>query len=227
MIQQQRGYWGLAFVLISSSLLAVMAYLSSDTMQHRQKSGKKFGQIARALQQYHERFDAFPPAYVSGPDGLPWHSWRVLILPYLGQNEVYEKYRFDEPWNSEANLRIANEERNPFSIPVENMIHSRAQYIAVVGEQTMWLNTESIRKSNIQNPLNEVVQLAESYNSDILWTEPRDINFGDAKKWPADVRLPGISGQVGPPYFAFADGSVDVLYLRNMKKPFEKYLLVK
>src|SRR5687768_410242 len=42
----------------------------------------------------------FPPAYLPGPDGRPWHSWRVLILAYHGEgDDLYRQYSFDEPWD--------------------------------------------------------------------------------------------------------------------------------
>lgn len=34
--------------------------------------------IGLALNAYHDRYKSFPPAYVVGADGNPWHSWRVL-----------------------------------------------------------------------------------------------------------------------------------------------------
>ena len=34
---------------------------------------------------YHRAYGNFPPAYSKSPDGKPLLSWRVLILPYLGQ----------------------------------------------------------------------------------------------------------------------------------------------
>ena len=47
---------------------------------------------------------------MNGPDGTPWHSWRVLILknaPYP-YSELYKVYRFDEPWNGPNNVRLSN-----------------------------------------------------------------------------------------------------------------------
>jgi hypothetical protein len=57
-------------------------------------------QIGLALQNYHDQHGSFPPAYTLGPDNKPWHSWRVLILPQLGEQKLYQEYRFDEPWDS-------------------------------------------------------------------------------------------------------------------------------
>ena len=36
------------------------------------------------------------------------HSWRVLLLPYLDQLELYNAYRFDEPWDGPNNRLLAD-----------------------------------------------------------------------------------------------------------------------
>ncbi|MGY8768159.1 MAG: DUF1559 family PulG-like putative transporter [Pirellulales bacterium] len=63
-------------------------------------------QIVFACHIYYETYQQFPPAYLANETGKPVHSWRVLILPYLGEEELYRQYRFDEPWDSEANVRV-------------------------------------------------------------------------------------------------------------------------
>ena len=31
------------------------------------------------------------------------HSWRVEVLPFVEEAALYQKYHFDEPWDSKAN----------------------------------------------------------------------------------------------------------------------------
>ncbi len=40
--------------------------------------------ILAAMQAYHQKHGHLPPAYSQDQDGQPLHSWRVLLLPYLG-----------------------------------------------------------------------------------------------------------------------------------------------
>ena len=63
-------------------------------------------QIAVALHSYHDTYHSFPPAYTVDEDGYPLHSWRVLLLPFLEENDLYKKIRLDEPWNSEHNRQF-------------------------------------------------------------------------------------------------------------------------
>jgi Protein of unknown function (DUF1559) len=59
-----------------------------------------------AVANYHETYGCFPPAYLANRDGKPMHSWRVLILPFLAQQELYRAYNFDEPWNGPNNRNL-------------------------------------------------------------------------------------------------------------------------
>ena len=52
--------------------------------------------VMLALHNYHDEYRSFPPAFVVGPDGKRWHSWRSLILKDIDP-ELAGKYRFDEP----------------------------------------------------------------------------------------------------------------------------------
>src|SRR5580765_5120811 len=74
--------------------------------QHVKDSKAQLKQIGFSLHAYHERYDSFPPAYVNGPDGTRWHSWRVLFLPFLGQSDLFNQYNFDEPWNGPHNQAL-------------------------------------------------------------------------------------------------------------------------
>ena len=101
----------------------------------RSQSLENLKQIGLALHNYHDTYQVFPPAIVLGPDGQPWHSWRVLLLPFLGQQPLYEAYRFDEPWNGPHNSKLLAQMPKVYSDPVhgENKEYF-THYAAAVGE---------------------------------------------------------------------------------------------
>ena len=87
--------------------------------------------IARAM---HECMGGLPPAVLVGPDGKPWHSWRVLLLPYLGHRDVFELYDFSQPWDSEKNLRLLDMMPSVFHDPIYGDKPGRfTHYAALVG----------------------------------------------------------------------------------------------
>jgi hypothetical protein len=65
-------------------------------------------QIMIAFHCYIDEHEKFPPLYTVDKNGKPLHSWRVLILPYLDQEErdLYKSIRLDEPWDSEYNKQF-------------------------------------------------------------------------------------------------------------------------
>ena len=61
--------------------------------------------IAQAIWAYYDANGTLPPAFSVDANGAPLHSWRVLILPYLGESEkaLFGQIRLEEPWNSKHN----------------------------------------------------------------------------------------------------------------------------
>jgi hypothetical protein len=59
-----------------------------------------------ALWIYQEKHGRLPPAVVYGEDGKPLYSWRVLLLPYIEEEALYNEFRLDEPWDSPHNLAL-------------------------------------------------------------------------------------------------------------------------
>ncbi len=62
--------------------------------------------IVTAFHRYHQKYKVLPPSVLNGPDGKPWHSWRVLLLPYLGEQKLYDEYKLTEPWDSPHNQKL-------------------------------------------------------------------------------------------------------------------------
>ncbi|MFO0845686.1 MAG: sigma-70 family RNA polymerase sigma factor [Gemmataceae bacterium] len=62
--------------------------------------------LALAMHNYHDANGQFPPAAVTDRAGKPLLSWRVLLLPYLGQEALYKEFRLNEPWDSPTNKKL-------------------------------------------------------------------------------------------------------------------------
>ena len=67
--------------------------------------------IVGALWEYQLERGSLPPATLVDSRDRALHSWRVLILPYLGEEEgaLFEKFDLNEPWNSERNEPLQKE----------------------------------------------------------------------------------------------------------------------
>ncbi|HEY7158442.1 MAG TPA: DUF1559 domain-containing protein, partial [Gemmataceae bacterium] len=69
----------------------------------RQRSKDNMQKLGIAMHTYHDVNDHFPPATIYDKDGKALLSWRVLLLPYLEQDDLFAQFHFDEPWDSKHN----------------------------------------------------------------------------------------------------------------------------
>ena len=76
----------------------------TDAMRHAEISMRA---VAQAVREYTTEHGSPPPVVVYDDTGNPMHSWRALILPYLGEEGLAAAYRFDEPWNGPNNSQLA------------------------------------------------------------------------------------------------------------------------
>ena len=133
-----------------------------------------------ALRHYHEGHGHLPPAYIAGPDGKPWHSWRVLVLPYLGHESLYSQYRFDEPWNGPHNRMLANKISSAaFQCPGGDDYEKSANtnFVVVTGEGTLFPGSKTEMIADPWNTTDRRILVVEIADSDIHWMEPRDLEL--------------------------------------------------
>lgn len=165
--------------------------------------------LQAALRQYEAANGHLPPAYVLGPDGKPWHSWRVLLLPYLEEGEVYAKYRFDEPWNGPNNSRLADQiDVNAFQCPSGRDYDKtlNTNYLAVVGEGTAFPGDKPARLADFRDGLENTLLLAEVADAGIHWMEPRDLRLESIAVGRSTADVPAISSpHWRDPIVVFAD----------------------
>lgn len=66
------------------------------------KCKNNLSQLALALNNCHNDFGGFPAARQDDAAGTAFMSWTPYILPHIDNRPVYERYRFDRPWNDAA-----------------------------------------------------------------------------------------------------------------------------
>jgi hypothetical protein len=177
----ERVAWFFVFAVFAG--LIWMAVL--PMFQQRRNSGHSpcqhnLKQIELALHNYHDVHGTFPPAITYGPDGTPWHSWRVILLPYLEQQELFERYRFDEPWNGPHNRLLANAlgESFVFHCPMDDDTpRENTSYVAVIGESTMWPPRGVVSFDDVTDDNDLTLHVVEVSDSGVLWMAPRDLRL--------------------------------------------------
>ena len=138
--------------------------------------------LAVALHNYHDAYSSFPPSVVRDDGGHALYSWRVLLLPFLDEEEIHSRFHLDEPWNSEANYPLIRELEsawNPFNCPSRVDGDSGCSYVAVVGDDTVWRDADPVSLEELEKVINDTILLVEVRNSGIAWSEPRDLMYSE------------------------------------------------
>lgn len=65
------------------------------------EASSKLAEIGAALHSYHDTNGSFPTMA-----GKPTLSWRVALLPFLGQADLHRQFKLDEPWDSVENKKL-------------------------------------------------------------------------------------------------------------------------
>jgi hypothetical protein len=161
------------------------------------------------MQMYHDMNKRFPAPASFGPHGEPLLSWRVHILPYLGEKSLYQQFHLNEPWDSPHNralaARMPNVYRSPASKPKSP---EETNYLLAVGDGAGFASQRDTPTFAEIRDGTSLTILAVEANGDhaVVWTKPGDLPF--------DPNHPdrGLGG-VYPDGFlaAFFDGSVSLL----------------
>lgn len=110
----------LIWVAVVATVLGSVMVLTTAVERAREAAARNhcsLGQIALACRNYHDQHGELPPAIVYGQRGEPLYSWRVLILPCLEQQTLYDEFRLDEPWDSEHNIHLLERMPSSFAAP--------------------------------------------------------------------------------------------------------------
>ena len=173
-------------------------------------------QIGLGLQNYADVCKRLPAAIAVDANQEPIHSWRLTILPWGTQlGELFRRYRYDQPWNFPANRTITDQRgfptyRCPSASPSQPLTH--ANYVMPLGPHTISDGPNSIAFGQISDGLSNTIAVGEIANSDIYWTEPRDLPLDAMSFRVNDRSQPSISSaHRGAAVVLFADGHTQAL----------------
>lgn len=163
--------------------------------------------IGAALHAYHDSIGTFPAAFSAGD--VP-HSWRVTLLPWIGQAELHAGYDFRVPWDRETNRAILKSRPAQYACP-DVIDGTRTSYQAVVGIQTVWPFDQSASIRNITDGTSNTIMLLDVHSPEVPWTQPRDVSFAEAINAIPREHAHDRSAATGGTNVLYSDGSVRFL----------------
>jgi hypothetical protein len=73
--------------------------------QSRIDSRNNLKQIALAVHNYADTYGVLPSDFTDD-EGQPLLSWRVALLPFMEQSDLYREFKRDEAWDSPHNIKL-------------------------------------------------------------------------------------------------------------------------
>jgi prepilin-type processing-associated H-X9-DG protein len=197
------GGLGCALILVSVALLFPAVQAAREAAR-RAQCVNNLKQISLAMLNYNSANGVFPPAVTVDPMGKPLLSWRVLLLPYMEQDQLYKQFKLDEPWDSPSNKPLVAQMPKVYECPswTEPPGSGTSIYQVLIGPGTLFEKAEGIPLSDVADGPSNTLMVVET-RAPIPWTQPSGLEY--APKSP----IKGL-GSKHPGGFnaAFGDGSV-------------------
>lgn len=185
----RRSNVGIVALLIVAGVLAAAAVVGlllavgfpiitkARATANRGRSSQNLRQIAAALNAYAADNNTYPPAFIADANGKPMHSWRVLLLPYLGKQNLYDRYDFTQPWDSPLNLALQPEMPKVYACPgdLEAVTLCETSYMVVRGKTTAFPGRQSVKPADLSDGFSNTVLVVEVTGTGISWMEPADL----------------------------------------------------
>ncbi len=173
-------------------------------------------QIGIALDDYHGTHGRFPAAAIYSKDGQPLLSWRVALLPFLEEQNLYREFHLDESWDSAHNRTLMARMPKVYEALGDAEIEPYTTFFQVfVGQGTVFEGTKGIKMDQITDGLSNTLLVIEAGEA-VPWTKPADLPFHPDQSLPPlggifkeRFRFSTLSFEGGKDILSlFADGSV-------------------
>ncbi len=132
-------------------------------------------QIALAMLDYESKNGTLPPRAVFEKHGKPLLSWRVLLLPYLEYQHLYDQFRLDEPWDSPHNKPLIAQMPGVYS-NANRSPDGKTNYLVPTGKGTVFDGTDGVKIRDITRGSSNTLLLVEAdEDRAVIWTKPDDL----------------------------------------------------
>ena len=154
-------------------------------------------QLALAAHNFESVNQRFPAAFSVDEDGTPLLSWRVHLLPYIEQQELYEQFNLDEPWDSPNNIKLLDQMPDLFKSLSVSIPDGHTMLLAPVTEASIFSQTPENGRLGAgvgeitDGMFNTMMILQGGAKNAVPWTSPQDLNTKDLSDTNFNTGHPG------------------------------------
>lgn len=162
-------------------------------------------ELGLAMHNFHDVYNSFPDDDGFQAQDKGKLSWRVHLLPYLGEQQLYQEFKLDEAWDSDHNKTLIARMPDVFAsngVPEKG----RTSVHVMVGEKTPFGGDRAPRMRDILDGTSNTLLVAiAGPDKAEPWTRPGGIELQDGTP---DKSL----GEIGKTFLVgLMDGSVRTL----------------
>ncbi|MDR1491609.1 MAG: DUF1559 domain-containing protein [Planctomycetaceae bacterium] len=140
---------------------------------------KTFQGITDGLNRYIESHEKrFPDYAIFDENGTPLLSWRVAILPSLGEEELYKQFHLNEAWDSEHNQTLLDKMPKAFADP-NGLTAANKSIFRMIGGTGSFLESHKggFAMSDVKNPADTIYLIAVTPEQAAEWTKPEFVQY--------------------------------------------------
>ena len=159
--------------------LLAPGYVQARQAQQAGRDRDSLRVIALGISRYLETNEARYPHYaIFGESGTPLLSWRVALLPALGEMELFHQFRLNEPWDSEHNRTLIEKMPQVFADPSGQAPVGRTIFRMIGGEGSVLAKfPNGFAWSDLVFPPETLYLLAVVPEQAVVWTQPEVVPY--------------------------------------------------
>jgi hypothetical protein len=152
----------------------------------RAETMNQLGRLAKAMHAYQDQHKSLPAWASFDDDKHPLLSWRVLILPQLGEEELFNEFHLNEAWDSQHNLslldRMPEVYKTQWRRPQPGL--GMTYFQVFVGPGAAFEGERGTRyPEDFPDGGANTILIVEA-SAGVPWTKPQDLPFAPGKPLP-------------------------------------------
>jgi hypothetical protein len=145
------------------------ARMSATTMT----TSNDIRQLGLAMLNYEQAYKKLPDD-IKDADGNPILSWRVQLLPFLDEQQLYSEFHLDEPWNSPHNSELVHRMPSVYGNMSMPLQIGHTPYLAPWGDGLGVLGLGLAEITDGTSNTIAIVEAPPEYS--VTWSEPADFD---------------------------------------------------